>query len=458
MNRKRVMPILFLGVLATALDIAILAPALRSIGEYFVVEDERVLSWVFILFTLFTQIGIPFMSWLSDVYGRRFAYTLCMGLFVAGVVVTISSVSFEMLLVGRAIQGLGVSGIVPTTSAVIGDLFPIQRRGRMLGIIGAVFGVAFLIGPILSGVLVPYGWQWPFAILLPLASGVFVLSWIRLPVSERRHAPLDILGILTLMIAITCITIGVNHIEFEALPASLIALDVLAYLAIAASVLVVFVFVEKSAKRPFVRLELFQNRQIVIACLISLGAGMSEAVFVFLPSFAVEAFAVTDRTASYMLMPLVLALAIGAPLSGRLVDKVGPRLIINVGTLCVALGLWILSAVQSEKMLYYLGIALVGLGLSGLLGSAVSYILLNESKASERTVVQGLSRMFKGLGRLLGGAMIGAIVASSVLEVTGYNRAFMVIAVVAIVLFLFSFGLRSRKQDQGYMSSQTVAS
>ena len=326
------MPILFLGVLATAMDIALLAPALRSIGEYFAVKDERELSWVFIIFTLFTQIGIPFMTWLSDVYGRRFAYVLCMGLFTTGIVVTISSVSFEMLLVGRAIQGLGVSGIVPTASAVIGDLYPVEKRGRMLGIIGAVFGVAFLIGPVISGVLVVYGWQWPFALLLPLAVSVFILSLMRLPTSTKSRATLDIAGIVTLMIAITLVTVGINHLKSEELGVSLLSLDVMGYLVAAIVMLLLFVFVEKNAKNPFVRIELFQNRQISIACFISMGAGMSEAVFVFLPSFAVAAFAVSDRIAGYMLIPLVLCLAIGAPISGRMVDKVGPRLIINAGT------------------------------------------------------------------------------------------------------------------------------
>ena len=448
MNRKRVMPILFMGVLVTALDIAILAPALRSIGEYFSVEDERALSWVFILFTLFTQLGIPFMSWLSDVYGRRFSYALCMGLFTIGVLVTISASSFEMLLVGRGIQGLGVSGVVPITSAVIGDLFPVDKRGRMLGIIGAVFGVAFIIGPILSGVLITYGWQWPFGLLLPIAVVVFVLSILKLPRSEQpKNVSLDVWGILTLVLTITLLTIGFSNIEIG---------NYLPFFAGAVVLFPLFLWIEKKQKTPFVHLELFRNKQITIACFISVGAGLSEAVFVFLPSFASSAFSVSDRTASMMLLPLVVALAIGAPVTGRLVDRVGAKRIMNAGTFILALGMGILAFVRTEQALYFLGIACVGLGLSALLGSAISYILLNESKEAERTVVQGVSRIFKGLGRLIGGAMIGAIAASTAVDVVGYNRAFGVICIVAIFLFVVSFGLRTKKEDLGYLTSQTV--
>ena len=457
MTPGRIMPILFLGVLVTALDIAILAPALRSIGEYFSVENERTLSWVFIMFTLFTQIGIPFMSWLSDVYGRRFSYVLCMGLSSIGIAVSISSQSFDMLLVGRAIQGLGVSGVVPITSAVIGDLFPVEKRGRMLGIIGAVFGVAFIVGPILSGILITYGWQWPFGLLLPLSISIFILAWIKLPhLKEHKQVSLDIWGILTLVFAITLVTIGVSRLETEDMWSSLLSLHVFPFIVGAILSLVVFVFVERNKKAPFVRLELFGNRQITIACFISLGAGLSEAVFVFLPSFAYAAFDVSDRVAGMMLLPLVFALAIGAPVTGRLLDRVGARSIMIGGTFILTMGMGILGFVTSQKTLYYLGIGCVGLGLSALLGSAVSYILLNESHEGERTVVQGVSRIFKGFGRLIGGAMIGAVVASTAVEVVGYNRAFSVIAIVAAMLFFASLGLRSQRGDVEYAATQSA--
>ena len=78
---------------------------------------------------------------------------LDVALFAAGSLVVALSPSFAVLLVGRAIQGLGAGGIFPVASAVIGDTFPVEKRGSALGLIGAVFGIAFLIGPILGGVI-----------------------------------------------------------------------------------------------------------------------------------------------------------------------------------------------------------------------------------------------------------------------------------------------------------------
>lgn len=454
------MRILFLGVLVTALDIAILGPALRSISVSFNV-DERTVAWVFIIYTLFTQLGVPFTSRLSDQFGRRFAFSWSIGFFILGLLVVVMSSSFTGMLVGRSLQGIGASGVLPVASAVIGDLYPVEKRGRMLGLIGAVFGISFIFGPAIGGILINYGWRWLFLISLPLAIVVWLLALFRLPGGHRASTrKLDLGGILSLGIALALITIGVNQIDSTRVFDSLLSVRVWPYVVASLVCFALFIFIEKRAVAPFVRLALFTSKQVYIACFISVGAGMSEAVFVFLPSYAVIAFGVEDRAASFMLMPLVLALAIGSPLWGRLLDRRGARIIVVLGTLLVVIGLFILGTLMPSIPLYYLGLACIGFGLAAILGSAISYILLNEAKQAERTVAQGISRLFKGFGRLMGGALIGAIVASSANHVDGYSLAFTIIAILAAVFHLLSYGLRSREEDariiqQNHSSTQT---
>lgn len=450
-NRKGIVQVLFLGVLVTGLDIAILAPALRSIGIYYDV-DERTLAWVFIMFSLFAQMGIPFTSRLSDLYGRRFTFTWCLGFFIVGALTVVFSPSFSVLLIGRALQGLGASGILPVASALIGDLYPVEKRGRMLGLIGAVMGLAFIIGPSISILLIPYGWQWLFTLSIPLALVVWVLGLRSLPSRHRNViGRLDALGVFTLVFTLACITIGINRLDTAHLGTSLLSFDVWPFLIAGIVLLFAFVWVERKTKAPFMRLELFSSRQVRIACSVSIGAGMSEAAFVFLPSYAVALFGVSDRESTMMLMPLILALAIGSPVTGRLLDRVGARWIVATGTFMLCGGLLLLGSFVPTRMLYYTGLSLIGLGLAALLGSALSYILLNEADESERTVAQGMVRLFKGLGRLLGGALIGAAVASAAIDIDGYETAFLVIAAFTGLLHLLSYRLRSHKDDMAEM-------
>ncbi|MFK7845691.1 MAG: MFS transporter [Rhodothermales bacterium] len=451
------MRILFLGVLVTALDIAILGPALRSIGVSFNV-DERTVAWVFIIYTLFTQLGVPFTSRLSDQFGRRFAFTWSLGIFIIGLLVVVLSANFTGLLAGRSLQGIGASGILPVVSALIGDLYPVEKRGRVLGVIGAIFGISFIFGPAIGGILIQYGWQWLFLISLPLAIVVWIWAMFKLPKVRPEHARrLDLAGILSLGIALALVTVGINQIDSSQLAASIQSVSVWPFLAGSLICFLTFLGVERRVSEPFVRLSLFESRQVSIACFISVGAGMCEAVFVFLPSFAVVAFDVTDRSASFMLMPLVLALAIGSPLWGRMLDKVGARIIVVTGTLLVVMGTLTLGTLMPSIPLYYFGLACIGLGLAAILGSAISYILLNEAEQKERTVVQGIARLFKGFGRLLGGALIGAIVASSVDSIEGYTQAFFIIAILASLFHLASYGLRSKAEDIEHMNLKSAS-
>ncbi|MFS8637341.1 MAG: MFS transporter, partial [Gemmatimonadota bacterium] len=159
--QRRILGLLFLGVLMGALDIAIIGPALPALREAFGI-DERAAAWTLTVFVLFNLIGTPIMAKLSDARGRRSVYALAVSIFAAGSLLVALSRTFPMLIAGRVVQGLGAGGIFPVATAVIGDVFPVERRGRALGLIGAVFGLAFLLGPIIGGVLLIFGWPFLF--------------------------------------------------------------------------------------------------------------------------------------------------------------------------------------------------------------------------------------------------------------------------------------------------------
>ncbi|MGZ7120203.1 MAG: MFS transporter, partial [Methanobacterium sp.] len=162
-GEKSVLFLLFIGVFMGSLDIGIVGPALPSIQIYFGV-NERILSWVFTIYILFYMVGTPLMAKLSDIYGRKSIYILDVLLFGVGSLITVTSSSFEMLLLGRAIQGVGAGGIFPVANAFIGDIFPPEKRGGALGIISSIWGLSFVLGPILGGLLLNYVWQWLFII------------------------------------------------------------------------------------------------------------------------------------------------------------------------------------------------------------------------------------------------------------------------------------------------------
>jgi MFS family permease len=149
-----------------------------------------------------------------------------------------------------------------------------------------------------------------------------------------------------------------------------------------------------------------------------------------------------------MLMPLVAAVAVGSPLAGRLLDRVGSRAVIVGGTALQAAGLAVIVAAPASRPAFYGGSVALGGGLAVLLGSALSYILLTEAREEERTVVQGLNTLSLGVGQLLGGALIGAVAASAAGPAAGYADAFGVVLVVAVLGMVLALGLKGRTAER----------
>jgi MFS family permease len=149
-----------------------------------------------------------------------------------------------------------------------------------------------------------------------------------------------------------------------------------------------------------------------------------------------------------MLMPVVLAMAVGSPLAGRYLDKVGSKAVITVGTSVLAVGMLLLSRSAASLPLFIVSGALIGLGLSALLGAPMRYIVLNEAPAEDRGAAQGVLTVFTGVGQLISGALIGAAAASAGGGVEGYSSAYLIIALVSVVLIGLSFGLKGRAAEQ----------
>lgn len=455
--RNRILLVLFVGVLMGALDIAIVGPALPAIQSSFSVS-ERAIAWVFAIYVLFNLVGTPIMAKLADMTGRRSVYVLSVSLFALGSLVVALSPAFWVVLVGRAIQGFGAAGIFPVASAVIGDTFPAEKRGSALGMIGAVFGIAFLIGPIIGGVLLLFGWHWLFLVNIPIAAGVIFAAFRVLPASRpvAGRGTFDWPGMAVLAVLLTSMAYGLNGIDTRRAGESLTSISVWPFLLLALVLLPVFWWLERRAANPILRVEMFKSRQVALAAAFSLGAGLGEAAVVFVPKLLTAAFRVNESTASFMLLPIVLAMAVGAPVAGRLLDRYGSRVVVLGGNALLAAGMLIVGLGSINLLLFYAAAALVGLGLATLLGAPLRYIMLGEASAQDRASSQGVLTLFASTGQLVGGALVGAVAASRA-GVGGYQEAYLVVGALALVLVFLALGLKGRAEEQAAVRSNSPA-
>ncbi len=446
-KRNKILTVLFIGVLMGALDIAIVGPALPAIQRQFHIT-ERGVAWIFTVYVLFNLIGTPLMAKLSDVVSRKKVYILDITIFAFGSLIVAASPNFSFLLIGRAIQGFGAGGIFPVASAVIGDTFPEDKRGSALGLIGAVFGIAFIIGPAIAGLLLLLSWHWLFIVNIPIAIAIIFLSLSTLPDNQPAVKKVfDWKGMIALGIILAALSFGFNRINTAQLLSSISSFMVWPFFLIAAVLIPYFTKTENSAADPVLRIKLMTSKQVVLVCALAVGAGVSEAAVVFVPPLLVDKFGVTASQASFMLFPVVLAMAVGSPLAGRLLDKIGSKIVLITGTIILALGLLGFAFEVETLLAFYADAILIGIGMGIVVGAPLRYIMLNEAKTTERASGQGVVRLFTGVGQLFGSALVGAVATSHGGGSAGLQNAYLLAGIIIVILIFVSFGLKSRSEE-----------
>ncbi len=442
-QNNKILLTLFLGVLMGALDIAIVGPALNPIRDWFH-AGSRDMTWIFTVYVLMNLIGTPIFAKLSDTLGRKQIYILSVVLFALGSLVVAISPSFVFVLAGRAVQGFGAGGIFPVASAVIGDTFPPEKRGSALGIIGAVFGIAFIIGPVIGGLLLMADWRWIFIVNLPIAILLIILASRYLPSAAKKSTgTFDWLGAVLTTLMLVGFVYGINSIDTTRFFQSIIGLNVLPFLGAAVILLILVVFVEKRVENPLISPALFGKKQLNITHLLSFGAGFSEASLVFIPLLTIAAFKVSSSTSSFMLMPAVIAMALGSPGFGRMLDKKGAKPVIVFGISVMTAGFFLLGIFTESLVMFYVTTFLIGFGLSGMLGAPIRYILLSEVAEEHRSAAQGVMSVFSSAGQMISAAVIGSLVSSFGSSANAYGLAYLAIGVFSTLLFVFSLLLRN---------------
>jgi MFS family permease len=435
--------LLFTGVLMGALDLAIVGPALPAIQAEFGMTTRQ-LSVLFNAYVLCQMIGTPVLAKFSDRLGPRLAYVVSIGLFAGGSLLLVIAPGPEVLYYGRAIQGFGAGGIFPIAAAVIGNTLPPEKRGPALGILGTVFGLAFFIGPVMGGLLLPYGWHWLFLVNLPIAA-VLIAGAIRLLPAQSLAArkPLDGPGIVVLSLLLTALVIALSSIDTGHLASSLASWQVAPALILVAVLLPVFWRIEKRAADPIIRPGLLKSRPVLTASLIGTGVGAVQSAGSFYPALAVAAIGVSQSTASWMLLPGVLGATIASPIAGRLINVIGTRLLLAGGLTLVVLSLLTFGFAPVSIVTFIAASVLGNIGLGGVLGAPLRLVVLDHSLPAERGSAQGLLSNFTSIGRLLGAAFVGSIAASAGGGVVGYQAAFTGMAVVAVGMLALALSLRS---------------
>lgn len=424
-NKKKINYVLILivyllGIFMGAIDTGIVTPA-RTVIQNNLMVNENTGIWMITIYTLAYAASIPIMGKLADKYGRKYIYLACIFLFGLGSLfcgLSQSFGSFPVLLVARVVQAIGGGGILPIATAEFGTTFPKEKRGLALGLVGGVYGLANIFGASAGSAIIDIfgqnNWQFIFYINIPITFFILIAGFLCLSnTKESNVKKIDYKGIVTLTLMVLSILYGLKNIDYFNFKETFISTSVYPFLIIFIVLLPIFIFIEKKAEDPVINISYFKNLKILITLFLSFITGIIIMGMIFVPQFAENSLKISSGSGGYFVIILGLFAGLGAPLSGKLIDQYGAKIVLSIGFIAsIAGSLFIMFYATKHPNTASIVICLVllGIGIGFVMGTPINYMMLEHTLPEESNSALATVSLIRSVGTAIAPAiMIGFI-------------------------------------------------
>ncbi|MGS2810242.1 MFS transporter [Nocardia sp. MW-W600-9] len=370
------------------------------------------LQWFVNAYTLSFASLLLTASALGDRIGRRRVFLAGIALFVVASAACAMATEPWMLIAARAVQGAGGAAVMPLSLTLLAAAVPERMRSAAIGIWGGIAGLGIAVGPVVGGAVVDgLNWQWIFWLNIPV--GLLALPFAARMLSESFGAArtLDLLGLVLSAGGVLALVWGVIHGADDGWTAP----AVLAALIGGGLLLAAFVVWENRTSDPMLPLHMFASRGLSLSYLISFAfsAGVFGAIFLLAQYFqVVQGYSPLEsgvRTMPWTMVPMVVA-----PLAGLVIDRVGPRLLIAAGQVCLAISLAWMALIITVDLPYLNFVApfvLGGIGM-GLTFAPSSTIVMDSAAPDDQGMASGINSTVREVGVAMGIAVLASVFAS----------------------------------------------
>jgi MFS transporter, DHA2 family, multidrug resistance protein len=467
-------------------------------------NDES--TWVLTSYLVSNAIVLPISGWLVSVFGRKRFFVMCLTIFTVSSLLCGIAPTLGAIIFFRVLQGLGGGGLQPIAQSILADVFPPEKRGLAFALYGVTVIVAPTIGPTLGGWLTDnYSWRWIFFINLPVGiiALFLVLRLIEDPPWAKRVAGaiarVDYIGVSLLIIGVGALQIMLDKGQEDDWFGSRF---IVTLMLLAAGGLISLVIWEWFYKSPVIDVRLFKNLNFLGAngMMFALGVMLFSSL-VMMPLFLQSLMGYTAESAGLVLSGGGVLLLFMMPIVGVLSTKVQSRYLVATGWGILALSMYystrqldLLMSFQSASWLRIvqvcgLGFLFVPINMTSYIGmpleksnsiagtinfmrnigssvgtSMVTTLIARRSQVHQNYLAANVTR---GRQQFLGGSQVLAnhiaaggadavratqkslalLYESVIVQATtlAYIDTFLVLAVIAAIMFVFSFALRKNQ-------------
>jgi DHA2 family multidrug resistance protein-like MFS transporter len=420
-----------LAISMSVLDSTIANIALPSIARGFRVTHAASI-WVINAYQLAILVALLPLSSLGEAIGYRRISQAGLAVFTLASLACAFAPSLAALSVARVIQGLGAAGIMSVNAALVRFTYPHRMLGRAIGINAFVVATSAAIGPtVASAVLAVAQWRWLFAINVPIGIVAFAIAMSALPATERVPRRLNYVGAALNAGAFALLVSGLQTFAHEQ--------ALLGATQIAAGCVFAYALVrhELGSAAPLVPLDLLRIRLFRLSIATSICSFMAQmAAMVALP-FEIQQLGRSPVETGLLMTPWSVAVALTAPVAGRLADRHHPGILGGAGLIALAAGLLLLATIPHPGTAwdFIWRMAICGAGF-GLFQSPNNRAMLASAPRTRSGAAGGMLSTARLLGQTSGAA--GVAILFHGYQQRGPEIALYIAVAVALVAALVS--------------------
>ena len=408
-------------------------------------------SWILTSYLIAGAVMTPIAGKLSDIYGRKKILIIIMAIYTVGVSLGGFAGDFLTMIIARTIQGIGL-GMFPIAFSIIRDQFPRERISITTGIITSMFAAGSVIGLSVGALIIhEFGWKMTFFTIIPISIMLLLMIRKHIHVSDNNnleekteiqnqqtklqnnptnkipnkklviYSQIDIKGSILLAITIVSFLLSLTYLQTspdetasnlsgDVTTSPYSSLEQIApFLAIGATSLFFFVYLERRIKYPLIDFKIFLRPPILLSNIIIMIVGLSmfmifQTIPILVQSPEPIGFGENAVNTGKIQLPFAIVLLIFGPTSGFIISKLGSIKPIILGTVLTATGFSMLLLFHSTEISISIGLAVLSTGLSLASVGAVNVTLL-ATPIEFTGVTMGISTMLRIVGSSIGPAL-----------------------------------------------------
>ena len=372
------------------------------------------INWVLTSYIVASAIMTAPIGWVADRFGRKRLFVICAAGFTFASVLCGLAENIEQMVAFRLLQGAFGASLVPLSQSVMLDSYTAQERGSAM----AIWGIGVMLGPIMGPTLGAwltenYNWHWVFLINLPIGIVTVLGLMVFMPETPRQTGRrFDWFGFVALAIAIGALQLMLDRGEqlgwFD-------SSEIIAETIVSVSAFYIFIAHSLTATSPFVRLELFSDRNFVAGCvfMVAIGVVLFGTMALVTP-FMQNVIGYPILTAGLLLAARGIGTLVAMIVVGRLLALIEARYLVFAGLVLASFTLYQMVGFtdQTSSQTIVVGSVTQGFGL-GLVFVPLSTVAFTSLPAHLRTEGTAILTLVRNIGSSIGISMVIAQVTTS---------------------------------------------